>query len=42
MRMISRVIVVFNDLLPTTAPVIGIVEVTPQNSFSISWFKNGR
>jgi hypothetical protein len=42
MMMINNVIVVFNDLSPTTAPVIGIVEVTPQYSFSMVWFKNGR
>jgi hypothetical protein len=42
MMMMNNVIVVFNDLLPTTAPVIGIVEITPQNTFSMGWFKNGR
>jgi hypothetical protein len=42
MMLIDNVIVVFNDLLPTTAPAIAIVEVTPQNTFSMGWFKNGR
>jgi hypothetical protein len=38
--MVNNVIVVFNNLLPTTAPEIGIVEVMPQHAFSMAWVKN--
>jgi hypothetical protein len=40
--MVNNVIVVFNNLLPTTAPVLGIVEVTPQNTFPMGRVKNSR
>jgi hypothetical protein len=40
MMMINNIIFVFNNLLPTTAPEIGIVEVTPQHAFSMAWVKN--
>jgi hypothetical protein len=38
--MINKIIIVFNNLLPTTAPEIDIVEVTPQHAFSMAWVKN--